>query len=43
VLLFSNKDINWLTIPTKPADIDGISYLIADKDEVADFLSDHLK
>jgi LCP family protein required for cell wall assembly len=43
VLLFSNKDINWLTIPTKPDNIDGISYLIADKDEVADFLSDYLK
>jgi len=43
VLLFSNKDINWLTIPTEPANIDGISYLIADKDEVVDFLSDYLK
>jgi anionic cell wall polymer biosynthesis LytR-Cps2A-Psr (LCP) family protein len=43
VLLFSNKDINWLTIPAQSANIDGISYLIADKDEVIVFLSDYIK
>jgi len=43
VLLFSSKDMNQITVPTESADIDGISYLIADKDEVADFLSDYLK
>jgi len=43
VLLFSSKDVNWLTIPAEPANIDGISYLIADRDEVIDFLSDYLK
>ncbi len=43
MLLFSSKDVNWLTIPTEPANIDGISYLIADEGEVKDFLSDYLK
>jgi LCP family protein required for cell wall assembly len=43
VLLFPSKDMNQITIPTEPANIDGISYLIADKEEVVDFLSDYLK
>ncbi len=43
VLLFSSKDMNQVTIPAEPANIDGISYLIADKEEVVDFLSDYLK
>ncbi|MEA2016688.1 MAG: LCP family protein [Actinomycetota bacterium] len=43
VLLFASKDINWLTIPVEPAYIDGVSYLIADKDEVRDYLDDYLK
>ena len=42
VLLFSNKDINQITIPTKAANIDGISYLIADKEEVKEFLRKHI-
>jgi LCP family protein required for cell wall assembly len=43
VLLFSNKDIERVTIPTTGATIDGISYLLADEDEVKAFLSDYLK
>lgn len=43
VLLFSSKDINRITIPTKSAMIDDISYQIADEDEVKEFLSGYLK
>jgi len=43
VLLFSNKDMNRITIPTTYANIDGISYLIADEDEVKEFLSLYLE
>lgn len=43
VLLFSSKDINCITIPTKSAMIDDISYQIADEDEVKEFLSGYLK
>jgi len=43
VLLFSNKDIERVTIPTRGATIDGISYLLADEEEVKAFLSDYLK
>lgn len=43
VLLFSNKDIERVTIPTTGAVIDGISYLLADEEEVKGFLSDYLK
>jgi len=43
VLLFSSKDMNQITIPTKSANIDDISWEIADKEEVANFLSDYLK
>lgn len=43
VLLFSGKDINRVTIPTQSANIDGISYQIADSEEVRQFLSDYLK
>ena len=43
VLLFSSKDINRITIPTKSAMIDDISYQIADEDEVKEFLSYYLK
>jgi len=32
-----------VTIPTQPANIDGISYLLADDDEVKKFLSEYLK
>lgn len=43
VLLFSSKDINRITIPTKSAMIDDVSYQIADEDEVKEFLSGYLK
>ena len=43
VLLFSSKDMNQITVPTESADIDGISYQIADEDEVKEFLSGYLK
>lgn len=43
VLLFSNKDIERVTIPVTGATIDGISYLLADEAEVKEFLSDYLK
>ena len=43
VLLFSNKDINRVTIPTEGANIDGISYLLADDEEVKEFLSEYLE
>ena len=43
VLLFSNKDIDRVTIPTQPANIDGISYLLADDEEVKSFLSEYLR
>jgi polyisoprenyl-teichoic acid--peptidoglycan teichoic acid transferase len=43
VLLFSSKNINFLTIPVEPASIDGISYLISDKEEVRDYLDSYLK
>ena len=43
VLLFSSKDMNQVTIPTEPANIDNIYYLLADKEEVVSFLSDYLK
>lgn len=42
VLLFSNKDINRLTIPTEPANIEGISYLLADPVKTRDFLSQYM-
>ena len=43
VLLFSNKEINRVTIPTSPANIEGISYLVADEEEVKEFLKDYIK
>lgn len=43
VLLFSSKNINRITIPTKSAMIDDINYQIADEDEVKEFLSGYLK
>lgn len=43
MLLFSGKDTEWLTIPVVPASIDGISYLIADEEEVKSFLDDYLR
>jgi len=43
VLLFSSNDIERVTIPTTGTNIDGISYLIADKEEVREFLLDYLK
>lgn len=43
MLLFSNKDIERVTIPVTGATIDGISYLLADEEEVREFLSDYLE
>lgn len=43
MLLFSDKDVNWVTIPVEAANIEGISYLIADENEVKDFLNDYLE
>jgi len=43
VLLFSSNDIERVTIPTTGANIDGISYLLADEEEVREFLLDYLK
>lgn len=43
VLLFSSNDIERVTIPTTSANIDGISYLLADEEEVKEFLSDYLR
>jgi LCP family protein required for cell wall assembly len=43
MLLFSSKDINRVTIPTVSANIDNISFQIADEEEVKEFLSDYLK
>jgi LCP family protein required for cell wall assembly len=43
MLLFSSKDINLVTIPTVSANIDNISFQIADEEEVKEFLSDYLK
>jgi len=42
VMFFSSKDINRLTIPTQGANIDGISYLIADPDQVRQYLSEYM-
>lgn len=43
MLLFSNKDIERVTIPVTGATIDGISYLLADEEEVREFLSEYLE
>lgn len=43
VLLFSSNDIERVTIPTTGANIEGISYLLADEEEVKEFLLDYLK
>lgn len=42
VLMFSNKEIQRVTIPTTSANIEGISYLIADEAEVKAFLQPYL-
>jgi anionic cell wall polymer biosynthesis LytR-Cps2A-Psr (LCP) family protein len=43
MLLFSNKDINLLTIPGTPDTIDGISYVVVDENEVRNYLNENLK
>jgi len=43
VLIFSNRDIERITIPGKTSTIDGISYVISDEKEVREFLSVYLK
>lgn len=42
VLLFSDKELNRVTIPTTGANIEGISYQIAEEEEVKSFLSQYL-
>ena len=41
-LAVSRSDLNFITIPVVPANIDGISYLIADEQEVKEFLRQNL-
>lgn len=42
-LMLSNKDIERITIPGKTANIDGVSYIISDDQEVKEFLSKYIK
>ncbi len=42
ILVFSDKDIERITIPGKTATIDGISYVVVDVDEVREFLKPYL-
>ncbi|MBN1299354.1 MAG: LCP family protein [Actinobacteria bacterium] len=42
ILLFSDKEIERVTIPGKTATIDGISYVVIDVDEVRQFLNPYL-
>lgn len=41
-LLLSNRDIQRITIPTRPDNIGGISYLIANEKEVKEFLAKYI-
>jgi LCP family protein required for cell wall assembly len=43
MLLFSGGDMNSGTIPTVSANIDNISFQIAEEEEIKEFLSDYLK
>jgi polyisoprenyl-teichoic acid--peptidoglycan teichoic acid transferase len=43
VLIFSNKDIERVTIPGKSKTIDNVSYVVVDDEEVKEFLSPYLK
>lgn len=43
VMFLSSEDINRLTIPTSGANIDGISYLIADPVQVREYLSQYME
>ena len=43
LVMFSSQEINRLTIPTQGANIDGISYLIADPAEVRAYLGQYIK
>jgi len=42
-LMFSNKDIERITIPGKTANIGGVSYVIVNEKEVKEFLSKYIK
>ncbi len=42
ILLFSDKDIERITLPGKSTTIDGISYVIVDEQEARDFLSQYM-
>jgi polyisoprenyl-teichoic acid--peptidoglycan teichoic acid transferase len=42
-LMFSNKDIERITIPGKTDNIDGVSYVVVNEKEVKEFLSKYIK
>ena len=41
--MFSNKDIERITIPGKTDNIDGVSYVVVNEKEVKEFLSKYIK
>ncbi len=43
IMLFSSEDLDRVIIPTEPANIDGVSYLIANEQEVKEFLEPYIK
>ncbi len=43
ILIFSDKDIERVTLPGKTATIDGISYVLVDEAEAKEFLKDYLE
>jgi polyisoprenyl-teichoic acid--peptidoglycan teichoic acid transferase len=43
MLMFSNKDIERITIPGKTDNIDGVSYVVVNEKEVKEFLSKYIK
>jgi LCP family protein required for cell wall assembly len=42
ILIFSDKDIERITLPGKTATIDGISYVLVDEEEAKDFVSKYI-
>jgi len=43
ILIFSDKDMERVTIPGESQTIDGVSYVIVDDDEAKEFLEPYLK
>ena len=41
--MFSNKDIERITIPGKTANIDGIRYVVVDERQVKEFLKGYVE